>query len=164
MTRTSLFTSPTVDEQWMRLALAEADAAASAGDVPVGCVVVSAEGQLVGIGRNRREADQDPTAHAEIVALRQAASRTGHWRLESTTLYVTLEPCVMCAGALVNARVSRVVYAAADAKAGGIDSKYRIGQDRQLNHCFAVDGGLLRDEAAERLQRFFTELRAQGQK
>jgi tRNA(adenine34) deaminase len=148
----------------MRVALAEADAAATSGDVPIGCAIVSAKGLLLGKGRNRRELDQDPTAHAEIVALRHAAALTGHWRLEGATLYVTLEPCVMCAGALVNARVARIVYAAADPKAGGVDSQYRIGQDQRLNHRFAVDGGLLQDEAVDRLQRFFAALRAQGQK
>jgi tRNA(adenine34) deaminase len=148
----------------MRIALEEADVAASHGDVPIGCVLVDADGSLLAKGRNRRELDQDPTAHAEIVALRIAAQKTRHWRLDRTTLYVTLEPCVMCAGALVNARVSRVVYAAFDQKAGGVDSRYSIGRDDKLNHRLMVDAGLFKQESIERLQRFFSDLRAQGKK
>lgn len=148
----------------MRIALEEADVAASHGDVPIGCVLVDADGSLLAKGRNRRELDQDPTAHAEIVALRIAAQKTGHWRLDRTTLYVTLEPCVMCAGALVNARVSRVVYATLDRKSGAIDSRYSIGHDDKLNHRLMVDAGLFNQESIERLQRFFSDLRAQGKK
>jgi tRNA(adenine34) deaminase len=160
----TLFTSPTTDEHWMKVALAEADLAASHGDVPVGCVIVRADGTLLAKGRNRRELDRDPTAHAEIVALRAAAQELGNWQLDGTTLYVTLEPCVMCAGALVNARVSRVVYGAADPKAGAIDSLYSIGQDPVLNHRFAVDAGYLKNESLSRLQRFFAQLRAIDEK
>src|SRR5262245_60435630 len=107
-----------VDEQWMRAALAEADAAGAKGEVPVGAVIVGADGQLLASGHNLRETDADPTAHAEIVALRRAARARGLWRLEGTTLYVTLEPCAMCAGAMVNARVARVVWGCDDPKAG----------------------------------------------
>jgi len=160
----SRFVSPAADEQWMRLALEEADGAAISGDVPVGSVVVGADGQLLGRGRNRRELDHDPTAHAEIVALRNAAIQSRRWRLEGSTVYVTLEPCAMCAGALVNARVSRVVYAAVDPKAGAVDSVYRVGQDGLLNHCYVVDGGLFAGESVERLQRFFTAQRSRSRK
>lgn len=151
------------DEKWMRLALAEADRAAEAGDVPVGAVIVSEEGELLAAGRNRRELDGDPTAHAEIDALRRAAEKIGHWRIEAT-LYVTLEPCVMCAGALVNARVKRVVYGALDPKAGATESLFRVGTDERLNHRFEVTSGVLKGECVERLRSFFAALRAQGQK
>lgn len=147
----------------MRVALEEADAAAVAGDVPIGAVIVSDSGTLLGRGRNRRELEGDPTLHAEVDALRTASQQIGHWRVEAT-LYVTLEPCVMCAGALVNARVRRVVYAATDPKGGAVDSLFTIGQDPRLNHRFAVERGVLAEEAVERLQRFFRRLRAEGQK
>ncbi len=152
------------DERWMREALSEAARASELGDVPVGCVIVSAKGEPLGRGRNEREHHQDPTAHAEMVALRAAARTLGQWRLEATTLYVTLEPCAMCAGALVNARIGRLVYAAADAKAGAIESRYSIGVDDRLNHRFDVTGGVLAEEAAAQLRSFFGELRALGKK
>jgi tRNA(adenine34) deaminase len=151
------------DEVWMRLALEEADFAALSGDVPVGAVVVSESGELLARGRNRRELNGDPTAHAELEALRQAAARIGHWRVEAT-LYVTLEPCAMCAGALVNARIRRVVYGAPDPKAGAVDSLFGIGRDERLNHRFEVQAGVLRAASVERLQTFFRRLRADGQK
>jgi tRNA(adenine34) deaminase len=153
-----------LDEFWMRRALQQADAAALEGDVPVGAVVVSADNQLLAVGQNRREQDQDPTAHAEIVALRGAARAIGHWRLERATLYCTLEPCTMCAGALVNARIARVVYGAPDPKAGGIDSVFSIGRDDRLNHRFSRREGVLKADCVLRLQRFFSILRAEGQK
>jgi tRNA(adenine34) deaminase len=143
----------------MRIALGEADHAAAAGDVPVGCVIVGPDGEL-GRGRNRREADGDPTAHAEILALRQAAQKVGRWRLDGAVAYVTLEPCPMCAGALVNARIRRLVYGAADPKAGAVRSLFEIGTDRRLNHRFEVEGEVLGAECAERLQAFFARLRA----
>lgn len=152
------------DEHWMRLALAEADAAAAKGEVPVGCVIVASDGTLLATGHNLRETDEDPTAHAEIVAVRAAAHELGTWRLENTTLYATLEPCVMCAGALVNARVGRVVYGADDPKAGACSTLFTIGQDPRLNHRFAVVKGVLAAESAERLRAFFAALRAQGKK
>lgn len=151
------------DESWMRLALAEADRAARAGDVPVGAVIVDADRQLLSEGRNRREIDADPTAHAEIDALRRAARRIGHWRVEGT-LYVTLEPCAMCAGALVNARMKRVVYGTLDPKAGAVESLFTLGSDPRLNHRFETQGNVLRDECARRLQSFFKKLRAAGEK
>jgi tRNA(adenine34) deaminase len=148
----------------MREALAEADQAARHGDVPVGCVVVDSAGVEIGRGRNRREADADPTAHAEIVAVRAACRTRGHWRLDDCTLYVTLEPCAMCAGALVNARIGRLVYGATDPKAGAIASLFELAADPRLNHRFEVTGGVLADESVTRLQAFFAELRAQGEK
>src|SRR5690349_4240542 len=148
-----------VDERWMRVALREADAAAAVGDVPVGAVVVDATGTLLAVGRNGREADHDPTGHAEIYALRRAAAALGHWRLEGTTVYVTLEPCPMCAGALVNARVARVVYGCGDPKAGAVDTLFTIGQDARLNHRFEVTSGVLATEATALLRAFFAARR-----
>jgi tRNA(adenine34) deaminase len=149
------------DARWMREALAEAEAAAAAGDVPVGAVILDAGGALVGRGRNGREAHQDPTGHAEIYALRCAAAALGHWRLEGATVYVTLEPCPMCAGALVNARIARLIYGCADPKAGAVDTLFSIGQDSRLNHRFAVERGVLAEDCAGVLRRFFAGLRAQ---
>ena len=148
----------------MRIALEEAARAAEHADVPVGAVVVAAGGGILARAHNRREVDADPTAHAEIVALREAAKQLGHWRLEGTTVYVTLEPCAMCAGAMVNARVGRLVYGAADPKAGAIDSLYCLAQDTRLNHRFTVTSGLCREEAVRELQSFFVRLRALGEK
>ena len=143
------------DEALMRLALAEAALAGADGDVPVGAVVVDANGNVIGRGRNRREADHDPTAHAEIVAVRAAAAARGGWRLSDATLAVTLEPCPMCAGALVNARIARVVYGCSDPKAGAIETLYAIGVDGLLNHRFEARGGVLGDACAELLRAFF---------
>ena len=148
------------DARFMREAMREADAAAAVGDVPVGAVVVDAAGVIVGRGRNRREADQDPTAHAEVDALRRAAAALGHWRLEGATVFVTLEPCPMCAGALVNARVARVVYGCRDPKAGAVDTLFEFGRDPRLNHRFAVTGGGLAEACAGMLKDFFARLRA----
>ena len=152
------------DEHWMRVALAEADAAAAKGEVPVGAVIVSSAGEPLATGHNLRETDEDPTAHAEIVAIRAAARKLGTWRLEDTTLYVTLEPCVMCAGALVNARVGRLVYGADDPKAGACTTLFTIGQDPRLNHRFTIVKGVLAEASAERLRAFFAALRALGKK
>jgi len=157
-------TSPGDDADWMRLALGEADAALSTGDIPVGCVLVSREGAVLARGRNRREATHDPTAHAEIVALRAASEAAGTWRLDDATMFVTLEPCAMCAGALVLARVARVVYGCDDPKGGAVESLFRIGRDERLNHRFEVTRGVLADDAASRLRAFFAALRAQGKK
>src|SRR5438034_5672538 len=121
------------DETYMRLAIAEARRAQAAGEVPVGAVVVQG-GEVIARGHNRRERCADPTAHAEIVALRRAGRRIGGWRLTGATLYVTLEPCVMCVGAAVNARVERLVYGPRDPKAGAVDSLYEIARDARLNH------------------------------
>jgi tRNA(adenine34) deaminase len=146
------------DEQWMTIALEEARAAAAAGDVPVGAVVVTDDGRLVGRGRNKRELDRDPTAHAEIVALREAARTLGMWRVEAT-LFVTHEPCPMCAGACVNARVKRLVYGCLNPKAGAVTSLYSIVTDPRLNHRMDVVGGVLAEESAALLSQFFAELR-----
>jgi tRNA(adenine34) deaminase len=152
------------DIAFMKLALEEADLAGLAGDVPVGCVIVDADGLLLGRGHNRREADRDPTAHAEIIAMRDAAGRLGHWRLCDCTLYVTVEPCPMCAGAIVNARVGRLVFGCDDAKAGAIRTLYCIASDPRLNHQAAITGGVLADDCAQRLRAFFAELRSLGKK
>jgi tRNA(adenine34) deaminase len=152
------------DESWMGVALAEADAATLHGDVPVGAVIVDADGNELARDHNRRELDADPTAHAELLALRRAARGRGHWRLEGATLFVTLEPCAMCAGALVNSRVARVVYGATDPKAGAVDTLFSIGRDARLNHRFEVTSGVLATDAARRLSEFFAKLRAAGEK
>jgi len=148
--------------EMMRAALAEADAAAAKGEVPVGCVIVDAHGREIARAHNAREALADPTAHAETLALREAAARSLTWRLEGATVYVTLEPCPMCAGALVNARVARVVYGCADPKAGAITTMFGIGTDGRLNHRFEVTAGVLAEECAERLSTFFRTLRVRG--
>lgn len=146
------------DAAYMRLALQEAHAAGDVGDVPVGCVIVM-DGTVVGSGRNRREQHHDPTAHAEVEALRMAAAALGTWRIEGT-LYVTQEPCVMCAGAVVNARVKRLVYGCPNPKAGGVLSLYRIVDEGKLNHRVdEITGGVLADECAKTLKEFFAKLR-----
>ena len=142
------------DEEYMALALAEAANASSAGDVPVGAVALH-DGRIVATGYNRREALQDPTAHAEILCLQAAALALGTWRLTGVTLYVTLEPCPMCAGALVAARVARVVFGAADPKAGACGSLYNICADPRLNHEPAVTAGALGNECAAMLSDWF---------
>jgi tRNA(adenine34) deaminase len=152
------------DEEWMLAALAEADAAYAVGEVPVGAILVGRDGLEVSRGRNLREGLRDPTAHAEMQALRDGSNRLQSWRLDRTTLYVTLEPCCMCAGALVQARVERVVYGCLDPKAGALESLFTIGQDPRLNHRFEITGGVRSQECAERLSRFFAGLRAQGKK
>ena len=143
----------------MQLALDEAARAAALGEVPVGCVVVDAGGRVVGAGHNLRESQQDPLAHAELIAIRQAAEALGSWRLTGTTLYVTLEPCPMCAGALVNARVERLVYGCDDPKAGAVRTLYQLCEDTRLNHRVAVTAGVRAAECAEKLRNFFQELR-----
>ncbi|MCL2825009.1 MAG: tRNA adenosine(34) deaminase TadA [Polyangiaceae bacterium] len=152
------------DETWMKWAIREADLAAKQGDVPVGCVIVDHRGALLASGQNRREQEQDPTAHAEIVTLRLAAIHRGHWRLSGCTLYVTLEPCPMCAGAIVNARVERVVYGCRDPKAGAVRSIMNIADDPRLNHRVEVVEGVLAEDCAQRLRQFFGRLRREGQK
>lgn len=150
------------DRKWMRLALAEAERALAADDVPIGAVAVHQDA-IIGRGYNRREADKDPTAHAEIIAIRQAAAALGSWRLEGVTLYCTLEPCSMCAGAMVLARLPRLVYAAIDPKAGAAGSVTEITRHHRLNHHVHVESGLYAEEAAELLRAFFRRLRADGQ-
>ncbi|MCT2541560.1 MULTISPECIES: tRNA adenosine(34) deaminase TadA [Streptomyces] len=139
----------------MRRALAEADLAARAGDVPVGAVVLGPDGALLATGHNEREATGDPTAHAEVLAVRRAATALGRWRLTGCTLVVTLEPCTMCAGALVQSRVDRVVYGARDEKAGAAGSLWDLVRDRRLNHRPEVIHGVLEQECASLLTTFF---------
>lgn len=139
----------------MGWALEQARAALPTGDVPVGAVVLAPDGSPVGTGRNRREADGDPTAHAEVLALRAAAAQTGQWRLSGHTLVVTLEPCTMCAGAAVLARVDRIVFGAYDPKAGAVGSLWDVVRDRRLNHRPEVVAGVLADQAGALLAEFF---------
>jgi tRNA(adenine34) deaminase len=139
----------------MRLALDEARAALATSDVPIGAVVLDPHGAVVGRGRNRREADADPTAHAEVVALREAAAARGEWRLEGCTLVVTLEPCTMCAGAIVLSRLDRLVFGSYDDKAGAVGSLWDVVRDRRLNHRPEVVAGVLAEESTALLQAFF---------
>jgi tRNA(adenine34) deaminase len=152
-------------ETFMLEALSEARLAGAAGDVPIGCVVVHDDtGRIIGRGRNRREVDRDPTAHAEILAMREAAVALGQWRLVGCTLVVTLEPCPMCAGAIVNARVARVVFGTADPKAGAAGSVMNLLNDARLNHQAEVIAGTLADACALLLREFFQRQRAMGKK
>lgn len=142
-------------DAWMRLALDEARLAHDAGEVPVGAVVIDPGGEPVGWGHNTRETDHDPTAHAEMIAVRRAAAARGTWRLTGCTLVVTLEPCTMCAGAVVQARLERLVFGAVDEKAGAVGSLWDVVRDRRVNHRPEVVSGVLADEAAELLRTFF---------
>src|SRR5215212_4868312 len=144
--------------QWMEEAFALAEEAAAEGEIPVGAVIVDREGRILGRGRNRREAG-DPLGHAEIYAIAEAARSIGDWRLEGTTMVVTLEPCAMCAGALVNARVDRLVFAAYDPKAGFCGSLGNLVQDARLNHRLQVEGGFMEERSRDMLQEFFRKLR-----
>jgi tRNA(adenine34) deaminase len=146
-------------EHAMRAALAEAEAAAVTGDVPVGAVVLDEAGVIVARGRNRREADGDPTAHAEIVAIREAARTVGGWRLDGLTLVVTLEPCTMCAGAITAARLGRLVYGTADARAGAVGSLWDVVRDQRLVPVPEVIGGVLADECQQVIVMFFANRR-----
>ena len=153
------------DERWMTEALDLARAAAAGGEVPIGCVVVhDPTGRVVGRGANRRVTDHDPTAHAEILAMREAGRTLGHWRLLDCTVYVTLEPCPMCAGAMVNARMPRLVYGCDDPKAGAVRTLYRLCEDERLNHRVDIRGGVLAEACAEVLREFFRAQRAAGKK
>jgi tRNA(adenine34) deaminase len=147
------------DEEFMRAALAEAAAAADHGDVPIGAVVV-ADGRIIAAAGNERELRGDPTAHAELLAIKSAAEEIGGWRMEDATLYVTLEPCAMCAGAMVLARIGRLVYGPLDPKAGAAYSLYNIPQDRRLNHSVDITAGVLTDECAALLRDFFAGRRS----
>ena len=142
------------DARWMGLALEEAQAAADEGEVPIGAVVVC-EGELVARAHNRRETDADPAAHAEFLAMEAAARALGRWRLTGCTVYVTLEPCLMCAGLMVNARIDRCVYGAADPKGGALGTLYDLSCDARLNHAFEVTPQVRGDESAELLRAFF---------
>lgn len=147
-----------LDELFMRQALRQAESAAACGEVPVGAVVV-ADGQVIAAAHNQRESLGDPTAHAEMIALTQAAAARGTWRLTGCTLYVTLEPCPMCAGAIVNARIPRVVYGATDPKAGAVESLYQLLSDPRLNHAARVSQGVLASECGDVLRAFFRQRR-----
>ena len=147
------------DESLMRLALEQATAAEATHDVPVGAIVVDASGTVIGTGRNEREALHDPTAHAEVVALRQASARLGSWRLDGCALVVTLEPCVMCAGAILASRLERVVFGAWDEKAGAAGSVLDVLRERRLPHRVEVVAGVLADEAEAQLRAFFADRR-----
>jgi tRNA(adenine34) deaminase len=151
------------DEFWMQMALEEARKAPQHEDVPIGAVAVL-NGEIIAQAHNRREIDHDPTAHAEILALREASHVIGHWRLEGVTLYCTLEPCAMCAGAMVLARLPELVFAASDPKAGAGGSVMDLLHHSSLNHQVAVRSGVLMDQASAEIVNFFAELRAQGQK
>jgi tRNA(adenine34) deaminase len=146
------------DVRFMRIALEEASKAGEEGEVPIGAVLVS-EGVVIGTGRNRPIARSDPSAHAEILALREGAKRVGNYRLPDSTLYVTLEPCIMCAGAVLQARVRRLVFGAKDPKGGAVSSLYALLEDGRLNHRVEVTSGILREECRELLRRFFRERR-----
>jgi tRNA(adenine34) deaminase len=147
------------DQAYMRAAMSEAQLAADRGEVPVGSVAVF-EGRIIARAYNLRETARDPSAHAELTATRAAAAYLGRWRLSGVTIFVTLEPCVMCAGGLVNARVDRLVYGAIDPKAGAVQSLYRIAEDVRLNHRMTVSAGILGEECAEQLRTFFATVRA----
>ncbi len=147
------------DSELMGLALAEARLALDHDDVPIGAIVVSPSGEILASRHNERELTKDPTAHAEVLALRDAAERLGEWRLYDCTLVVTLEPCAMCAGALTNSRIGRVVFGAEDPKAGACGSLYNLAVDPRLNHTFEVQGRVLADECAELLTTLFSGLR-----
>ena len=149
-----------IDERYMKLAVEQAGIAEENGDVPIGAVIVR-EGEVIGRAYNQREQLQDPTAHAEIIALTQAAAALENWHLDGCTMYVTLEPCAMCAGALVLARMKRLVYGCSDPKAGACGSLYNIVQDERLNHRVEVTSGVLEAECSELLQGFFAERRSE---
>jgi tRNA(adenine34) deaminase len=150
------------DVEAMRMALAQAGLAESVGEVPVGAIVLDETGKLIGAGFNRTITDHDPTCHAEIVALRQAATALGNYRLPKATVFVTLEPCVMCLGAMMHARVGRVVFGARDPKTGACGSVLSLHENTQLNHHTAVSGGLLAGECGDLLRRFFRDRRAKA--
>lgn len=149
----------------MMAAIELARQAEALGEVPIGCVIVhDPTGRIVGRGCNRRETDRDPTAHAEIIAMRQAGAALGHWRLLDCTIYVTLEPCPMCAGAVVNARIPQLVYGCDDPKAGAVKTLYQLCEDSRLNHRVQVEAGVLSEQCAELLRAFFHRQRAAGKK
>jgi tRNA(adenine34) deaminase len=152
-------------EQLMRLAITEAERALAHDEVPIGCIIHHAPtDRIIGRGFNLRETRHDPTAHAEIIAIHEAAQALGHWRLLDCTLVVTLEPCPMCAGAIVNARIPRLIYGCGDPKAGAVRTLYRICDDERLNHRLQITEGVLADECAGLLQEFFKKQRALGKK
>jgi tRNA(adenine34) deaminase len=150
-------------DHYMRLALVEAQTALAEDEVPIGAVIVR-DGRVIGTGHNQREMLKDPTAHAEMIAITQAAATLGDWRLEDCTLYVTLEPCPMCCGAILQARIAVVVYGAADPKAGAVESLFRLLSDNRLNHRCQLVSGVLADECGRLLTEFFQQQRRLGKK
>ena len=152
-----------MDEHYMKLALQQAQQAAESDEVPVGAVIVHGE-RTIALAHNQREQLNDPTAHAEMIAITQAAEAIGDWRLESCTLYVTLEPCLMCAGAILQARMGRLVYGASDPKAGAVESLFQTMADNRLNHQVESTSGILAQPCAEILSHFFQVQRSQGKK
>lgn len=153
----------TQDAEYMQLAIEQAKIAESYDEVPIGAVVVY-EGEVIARGYNRRELDEDPAGHAEFIALKKASEKLGHWRLSGCTVYVTLEPCLMCAGLMYQSRIDRCVYGARDPKAGALGTLYHINEDERLNHRFEVTAGVLEDECAGLLSGFFAKLRARRKK
>lgn len=153
----------TQDAEYMQLAIEQAKIAESYDEVPIGAVVVY-EGEVIARGYNRRELDEDPAGHAEFIALKKASEKLGHWRLSGCTVYVTLEPCLMCAGLMYQSRIDRCVYGARDPKAGALGTLYQINADERLNHRFEVTAGVLEDECAGLLSGFFARLRARRKK
>jgi tRNA(adenine34) deaminase len=151
------------DDYFMQLALQEAEQAYAEREVPVGCVITLGE-QVIGSAHNQREQLRDPTAHAEMIAITQAAQAVGDWRLEGCTLYVTLEPCCMCAGAILQARIPRVVYGATDPKAGAVSTLYSLLDDARMNHRCQTIGGILAPRCGDLLSRFFQDQRRLGKK
>jgi len=147
-----------IDKKYMQMALAEARKAYQQAEVPIGAIVVC-DDKVVGRGFNRREQTQDPTSHAEMIALREAAEKEASWRLEECQLYVTLEPCPMCAGAILQSRIKRLVFAARDPKAGAVKSLYQLLDDNRFNHQVEVVEGIMKEESAQLLKDFFRELR-----
>ncbi|MBS5865112.1 MAG: tRNA adenosine(34) deaminase TadA [Coriobacteriaceae bacterium] len=147
-----------IDEYWMHIALEEAAVAAKEGEVPIGACVV-ADGKLISRAHNRRETDADPAAHAEFLAMEEAAHKLGCWRLTGCTVYVTLEPCFMCAGLMINSRIDRCVYGAVDPKGGALGTLYDLSNDARLNHAFAVTAGICAEESAQILRNFFRDRR-----
>ncbi len=159
MTDASLESQPSLDERFLRMAMREADKSAAEGEVPIGCVIVK-DGRVVGRGYNRMESLRDPTAHAEILAIGAASQALENWRLDGCTLYVTLEPCPMCAGAILNGRVARVVYGARDKRLGALGSTFDILGENPINRVVTVDGPLLEAECLDMLRAFFRDLRS----
>ncbi|HVY55509.1 MAG TPA: tRNA adenosine(34) deaminase TadA [Thermodesulfobacteriota bacterium] len=147
------------DEKFMRLAIEQARIAGRMGEVPIGAVMIDSEGKLLSSGYNLRESENDPTAHAEIIAIRKAGEALGSWRLEGSALYVTIEPCLMCMGAIILARIKRLVFGSRDPKAGTVLSVYEIGSDRRLNHTVEVTEGVCAEECSALLKDFFRILR-----
>ncbi|BAT71957.1 cytosine deaminase [Thermosulfidibacter takaii ABI70S6] len=146
---------------YMQIALKEAKKALEKEEVPIGAVIVDPEGNIIGRGHNLKETTKDPTAHAEIIAIREASQKIGDWRLEGCTLFSTIEPCIMCCGAIIQARISKVYYGAPDPKFGAVESLYRIFDDERLNHRVQYQGGILQEECAQLLKDFFKALRNQ---